>query len=51
LRTLAWAHEHRRGRCGFFFVTLPLETTCLDEAAATERHHLSGTFRVARSSY
>ena len=33
---LVRAHDLRRERFGFFFVTLQIETTCRDEAAAAE---------------
>ena len=33
---LVRAHDLLRDRFGFFFVTLQIETTCLDEAAAAE---------------
>ena len=33
---LVRTHDLLRDRFGFFFVTLQIETTCLDEAAAAE---------------
>ena len=48
---LVRAHDLLRDRFGFFFVTLQIEATCLDEAAAAEIDINSSHLRHSATSY